>query len=86
MKSTHLPEVAGDVATVTGSLVLDLPTMGVRSCQCYSATLAATPAAGACFVDAKLSEDKTKLTLAVYDSAYAPSVIATAVAWSALGK
>ena len=86
MRSNHMPEVAGDVATVTGSLVLDLDAMGVRECQSYSVALAATPVAGASIATGKLSDDKKKLTLEVWTSAFGVSATATKVAWSAIGR
>lgn len=86
MKSTHLPEVAGDIVTFTGSLVIDLAALGVRECQAYDAHLAQAPAAGAAYLASVLSDDKKKLTITAYDSAYAVAAIATKVSWHAFGK
>ena len=85
--SLHSPINASADAVVTGSLVVKT---GLRELQGYSVTLAEAPAAGAAFVSATKSVDPNSgeglLTISVWDSAYAPSVVATNVNWTALGK
>jgi len=88
-KSTHLPEVAGDIVLVpsTGVLVVDT---GLRSVQSFQVTLAQAAVADAASVAGVLSDPaggSTKLTINVVkaDGVTLGSVVAK-VAWVALGK
>ena len=89
-KSTHLPEVSGDVALVpsTGILIVDT---GLRSVQSFSVTLAQAAAADAASVAGILGDPlpggNTKLTINTVkaDGVTLGSVIAKA-AWFAIGK
>lgn len=82
--STHLPEVAGDIETVTGSLVIDTT---LRQVQSYNATLASIPSANAASVAATLDDAKRELTLLVVKAdGVTPGSVAVKVAWFALGK
>ena len=83
-KSTHIPETAGAIETVTGSLVVDT---GLRNVQSFAVTLASIPNANAASVAGTLADDKRTLTLLVVkaDGVTAGSVAAS-VAWTALGK
>ena len=89
-KSTHLPEVAGDIVLVpsTGTLIVSTD---LRNVQTFGVTLAQAPVADAASVAGVLSEptpgDGTKITLKVVkaDGVTAASVVAK-VAWFAIGK
>lgn len=88
MKSTHIPEYAGDVVEVTGSLIVDT---GLREVQAFSATLAAQSSATEAIVDAVLGAIEPggtqKLTLEVFAvDGTTPGASAVKVAWMALGK
>ena len=88
MKSTHIPEYAGDIAEVTGSLIVDT---GLREVQSFSATLATQSTATEASVDATLGEIEPggtqKLTLETWAADGAtPGVNPVKVAWMALGK
>jgi hypothetical protein len=88
MKSTHIPEYAGDVVEVTGSLVVDT---GLREVQAFSATLAAQASATEAIVDAVLGDvvpgGSQSMTLEVFAvDGVTPGAAAVKVAWMALGK
>lgn len=87
--STHLPEVAGNVETVTGSLVVDT---GLRSVRTFGANLNQSAAAASAFANAVLTPATAgataKLTLEVRqaDVAATLSVTAASVSWFAIGE
>jgi len=88
MKSTHIPEYAGDIVEVTGSLIIDT---GLREVQSFSATLATQSTATDAIVDAVLGDIEPggtqKMTLEVFAvDGVTPGVTAVKVAWMALGK
>lgn len=88
MRSTHIPEYAGDVVWVTGSLVVDT---GLREVQSFSASLATQATATEAIVDAVLGEiipgGTQKLTLEVFAvDGVTPGAAAVKVSWMALGK
>lgn len=88
MKSTHIPEFAGDVVEVTGTLIVDT---GLREVQAFSATLATQSTATAAIVDAVLGAVKPggtqSITLEVFAADGAtPGAAAVKVSWMALGK
>jgi len=85
--STHLPEVSGGIATVTGSLVIET---GLRKIKTIVATLGAAPIATDATVAVTLIEPpaggKYKATLQVVNAdGVTPGVTATPVHWLALG-
>jgi len=89
-KSTHLPEVAGDIALVpaTGVLIVDT---GLRSVQSFTVTLAQAAAADAASVAGilgdPLSGGNTKLTInTVKADGVTLGSVAAKVAWLAIGK
>jgi hypothetical protein len=86
--SPHIPEVAGEIVAVTGTLLVDT---GLREIQTFSATLAQTSIAGAASVSvlpqAVSDGGHQKLLLQVWAADGAtPSAVAANVAWLALGK
>lgn len=88
MKSTHIPEYAGDMVDVTGSLIVDT---GLREVQSFSVTLAAQASATEAIVDGVLGAIEPggtqKLTLEVFaEDGATPGASAVKVAWMALGK
>jgi len=83
-RSRHLPEVAGALEDVTGTLVVDTQ---LREVQTFSVTLAATPTATEASVGAVLDVDTNKLTISVVAAdGVTPGINAVKVAWLALGK
>lgn len=83
-KSTHIPAMAGDLETFTGSLVIDT---GLREVQSFQVTLAQAPVANAASVAGVLSDDKRTLTLlAVKADGVTAASVSSLVAWLALGK
>lgn len=87
-RSTHLPEVAGGVVEVTGSLVIDTQ---LREVQTFSVTLATQASATEAIVDGVLGEivagGNQKMTLEVFAADGAtPGASAVNVAWLAVGK
>lgn len=88
-KSTHLPEVAGNIELVpdTGALVVDT---GLRSVQSFSVTLAQAAAADAATVAGILADPAggtTKLTInTVKADGVTLGSVAAKVAWLAIGK
>lgn len=87
-KSTHLPELAGAIDMVTGSLIVDT---GLRNVQSFAVTLAQAPTATDASVAGLLAEPTPgghqKLTLIVVAAdGVTPGVTATKVSWTALGK
>jgi hypothetical protein len=87
-KSTHLPEMAGDILTFTGTQVVDT---GLRQLQAFSATFAQDTHADAAMVSAlpiaPTGGATWKLNLKAWkaDGTTAAS-IASKVSWMALGK
>lgn len=90
MKSTHIPEFAGDVATVPAAGVLEVETQ-LRNIQSATATLAQDAVATAASVSVEIGDapqgGNQKLTIKTWaaDGATAGSTAAK-VAWLALGK
>lgn len=83
-RSRHLPEVAGAIEEVTGTLVVETY---LREVQSFSVTLAATPTATEASVAAVLDAETRKLTISVVAAdGVTPGVAAVKVAWLALGK
>lgn len=87
-RSTHLPEVSGDVVAVTGSLIVDTR---LREVQSFSVALAQQASATEAIVDAVLGEIEPggtqKLTIEVFAADGAtPGAAAANVAWMAFGK
>ncbi len=86
--SAHLPETAGGIETVTGTLVVDT---GLRQIQGGAASMAQAHDAGSAgvsitFAD-KVAGQSIKATLAVWeDDGTTASSAATTVSWFALGK
>lgn len=88
MKSTHIPEYAGDVVEVTESLIVDT---GLREVQSFSVTLASQSSATEAIVNGVLGPiipgGTQKLTLEVFaQDGATPGASAVNVAWMALGK
>jgi hypothetical protein len=88
MRSTHLPELSGDILTFTGSIYVDTE---LRSLQTGGVTLAQASAAGAAHVTATpvepLAGGTWKLLLQAWeDDLVTPAAVPTKVMWSALGK
>jgi hypothetical protein len=87
-RSTHIPEVSGDVVAVTGSLVIDTQ---LREVQSFSVTLASQASATEAIVNGVLGDiapgGTQKLTLEVFAADGAtPGASAVNVAWLAVGK
>lgn len=87
-RSTHLPEVSGDVVEVTGSLIVDT---GLREVQSFSVALGTQSTATDAIVDGVLGPivpgGTQKLTLEVFAvDGVTPGVTAVNVAWMAFGK
>lgn len=88
VKSTHLPEVSGGIAAVTGSLIIDTQ---LRNVQSFSVSLAQAASATEAIVTAVLSDPEVgaaqKLTLQVWAvDGVTPGAAAVDVAWTAIGK
>ena len=88
MKSTHIPEYAGDIVDVTGSLIVDT---GLREVQSFSVSLAQQASATEAIADGVLGDIEPggtqKLTLEVFAADGAtPGAAAAKVSWMALGK
>ena len=89
-KSTHLPEVSGDVVLVpsTGAVIIDT---GLRSVQSFSVSLAQAAVANAASVAGVLGDPlpggNTKLTInTVKADGVTLGSVAAKVAWLAIGK
>lgn len=87
MKSTHIPEYAGDVEEVTGTLIVDTE---LREVQSFSATLAQDSTATEASVSAVLGDivpgGTQKLTLQTWAAdGVTPGVNPVKVAWMAVG-
>jgi hypothetical protein len=87
-RSTHIPEVAGGVVAVTGSLVIDTQ---LREVQSFAVSLATQASATEAIVNGVLGEivagSSQKLTIEVFAADGAtPGASAVNVAWSAFGK
>lgn len=87
-RSTHLPELSGGVASVTGSLVVDTQ---LRQVQAFSVSLAQAASATEAIVDAILGDVEAggtqKLTVQVWAvDGVTPGAAAANVAWTAIGK
>jgi hypothetical protein len=88
MKSTHIPEYAGEVVEVTESLIVDT---GLREVQSFSVTLASQASATEAIVNGVLGPiipgGTQILTLEVFaQDGATPGASAVNVAWMALGK
>jgi hypothetical protein len=88
MKSTHIPEYAGEVVEVTESLIVDT---GLREVQSFAVTLASQASATEAIVNGVLGPiipgGTQKLTLEVFaQDGATPGASAVNVAWMALGK
>lgn len=87
--STHLPETAGAIETVTGTLTVDT---GLREVQSFNATLNQAATATEAFASATLQPQTPggtqKLLLQVWSAATTPlaGVNPVSVSWQALGK
>lgn len=87
--SPHHPIHAGDIVSVTGTLVVDT---GLREVQSFSVTAAQAQSINFLGVSAVLSTDKKTLTLQAWKptSVSNPTPIAAtaavSVSWQALGK
>ena len=87
-KSTHIPEVAGAVELVTGSLTVET---GLREIQTFSVTMAqaptATEASPAGVLEDVIPGKSQRLILKVVAAdGVTPGVAMAKVAWLALGK
>jgi hypothetical protein len=87
-KSNHLPELAGAIDLVTGTLIVDT---GLRNVQSFTVSLAQTPTAAEAIVAGALADPTPgghqKLTLMVMAvDGVTPGVAAAKVSWTALGK
>lgn len=88
-KSTHLPEVAGNIELVpnTGILIVDT---GLRSVQSFAVTLAQAAQANAATVVGILSDPAAGTTKLTINTVKADGVtlgsVAAKVAWLAIGK
>jgi len=87
-KSTHIPEFAGGIVAVTGTLTIDT---GLRDVQSFSVTLGTTSVNTAASVGGVLQDavagQTRKILLQTWaaDGATAGSTAAD-IAWTALGK
>lgn len=83
-RSRHLPEVAGAIEEVTGSLVVDTQ---LREVQSFNVTLAAMSTATEAVVSAVMDPETRKMTIYVMaPDGVTPGVNPVKVAWLALGK
>lgn len=87
-KNSHLPEVSGGIATVTGSLVVDT---GLRKLQSVVATLGADSTATDAIVTLALQDivpgGTQKMTVKVWAvDGVTPGVTAVPVHWLAVGE
>lgn len=87
-RSTHLPEVAGAIETVTGSLIVDT---GLRDVQAFAVTMAQAPTANEAIVAGVLQDvlpgEHQKLQLLVMKvDGVTPGAAAAKVCWTAIGK
>lgn len=87
-KNTHLPEVAGGIATVTGTLIVDT---GLRKLQTAVATLGADSTATDAIVTMALEPlvagGTQKINVKVWAvDGVTPGVTATPVHWLAVGE
>jgi hypothetical protein len=88
-KSGHLPEVAGNIESFTGTLIVDT---GLRKLRTHGANLNQTPAAAAALTNAVALPatnpgDTVKLRLEAWeDDTTTPAAVATSVSWWALGE
>ena len=87
-KSTHIPGLAGEIVTVTGTLVVDT---GLRNLVAFSVTMAEAASAGSAGAYGILTQavggQAAKLTLEVReDDGTTISSAATAVSWMAFGE
>ena len=87
-RSNHLPEVAGAIETVTGSLIVET---GLRNVQSFTVSLAQTPTATETVVAGILGEvlpgSDQKMTLKVmHADGTTPSASPAKVSWTAIGK
>lgn len=86
--STHLPEVAGNVVDVTGSIVVDT---GLRNVRTHGANLNQAAGAASAYANSVLTEAtggaNAKLTLQVReDDGVTLSSAAASVSWFAIGE
>ena len=88
-KSTHLPEVSGDIVSVTGSLVVKT---GLRDIQTFVAAFAQalTPATAEATLSRELLPQapgaQQEVEIKTYLLAGTPGVTPTKVSWLAVGR
>lgn len=80
---TQIPDVDGDIAGVTGSLVVQTKLARVDR---VVAGFDVGVIAGACFVVAFAGPNANEITITVWSNAFVPSVVVADISWIAMGE